>query len=116
MTNELSPVIRIRRSREEIQNWVRAYRESKLSLEQFARQNKLPQSSLYGWVRRHPAVPVSAEPWAEVEVSSEARTLLRGLSGSAHYQIVLGNGTVVRLPTGFDLEAVRPLMSMLAQL
>jgi hypothetical protein len=104
---------RSRRRPEEIQVLLRAYRQSNQTQREFAQQHGVPLATLTNWLRRFPVEPSPPVTWAEVDLNSHSAPLLRASVPGEVYQVVFANGTVLRLPSGFEPEAVRHLVQML---
>lgn len=100
-----------------LESWVR----SGLPLAQFARREGIAEKTMYRWRQRlgvgdrhlrrgRPPVGEVPPPSMFTEVSKLAR---RGTSATMMFEVVLSDGTTVRVPEHFDPETLRILVTML---
>jgi hypothetical protein len=95
---------------------VAEYRASGLSQMAFAREKGLSASTLQSWTRKSRGVPPRAGGASLVPVR------LRPNAGAAlcmaardGFEIVLGSGRLLRVPSGFDGAEVKALIEILEQ-
>ena len=105
---------RIRRGAEFWQRAVRRWQQSGLSAAAFCRRAGLPASSLRYWHRKlreteTPGPDPSAGALVPVEVVSSSSS---GLDPSV-FEVLLPTGQILRVPAGFDVEALRALIAVL---
>ena len=98
----------------QIQDLLRVYRQSHQTQRAFAQQHGVSLATLTSWLRRFPVPPAAPVAWAEVKRSApELPPRPASAPSVAGYQVVLANGTVLRLPPDFDPLAVRQLVQQL---
>jgi transposase-like protein len=104
-----------RRSPEQIQGLLQAYRHSNQTQRDFARKHGVALATLTNWLRRFPTEPAPPVAWAEVDLSTHSASLLKTPPASEVYQVILPSGTVLRLPIRFDPERVCHLVQLLTR-
>jgi len=108
---------------EEMRVVVERWSRSGLPLAQFARREGIAQKSLYRWRRRlgvgdrqvrrgrPPVGVVGVAPSMFTEVS----TSLGRATSTTMFEVVLGDGTMVRVPGQFDPNSLRVLLATLRE-
>jgi len=102
-------ILRIHRSQEEITRIVEGFQGSSLSLTAYAKSENVPQTSLNTWVRKSrlkPGRSTGDTPLIPVHLID------RGVTGSAGLEVVLENGRVIKVPTGFDPDALAQVLQV----
>jgi transposase-like protein len=101
---------RPRWSEEEAREVLEALERSGQSVGAFAADHDLDPQRLYCW-RRRLGVCAEATTFEELVVRAPAA---RGAADSSRFEILLRSGTVVRVPAGFDAEALASLLTVVA--
>lgn len=111
-------------------NHIRRWLKSKIGVRDYCDHHRLAEGSFYRWRRtlalrglvpwKNSATATSATPaFVSVQVatltSSTASSTAMRSSASSALEVVLGNGRVVRVPTGFDAETLRRLVGTLEE-
>jgi hypothetical protein len=107
-----------RTSAEEWQKRVERWRESGLSADQFAAELGINAGTLRFWqykLAKMKRGDGGAERASKKEVTSTATAFVEVRSGSndARFELELGNGRRIRVPTSFDPKALEQLLAVL---
>ena len=92
---------------------VRAWKKSSLTARHYAEQERISHWSLYGWASAMNRMPATEEapsflPVRVVEAAVSVQAPAEGPASAAGSQVdlMLGNGRVVRVRSGFDPETL----------
>ena len=104
---------RQRRSADEIQALLSAYRSSGLTQREFADQNRLRFSTFTYWLRRYRDTESSGEGNGLIRVMLKDEPAHPG-GGDPHLELVTPSGWTLRIPAGFPTEPTERLLALLA--
>lgn len=102
---------------------VERWRESGLTAQEFAVETGLNKNTLVHWSWKlgragdvGPVLPSKKAQWVEVvgvaspDVADTPTENSGPIGGGGHFELILGKGRVVRVPTDFDAAALRRLL------
>ena len=103
--------MRPRKTPEQREEILAAYRQTSLSSQQFARRHGIAASTLFGWLRQSAGPPSSdAAEWIEVP------NLIGGRPSTSTYRLSFANGVSVDVPVGFQPDEVLTLAEVVNRL
>jgi hypothetical protein len=119
---------RVKRDHRKEQFWrrlLRRWRRSGLTIRDFCFEHEVSEASFFAWRRiiaerdreaawSKPSSGTQQSPHAKQEPSFVPVRVLPSL-GVTSLEVVLGQGRVVRVPTGFDAATLRQLLALLEE-
>lgn len=103
-----------KKTEEERRRLLSEFERSGLSLKKFAKQVGVGHTTLWRW--RHQAANTAADtqgPFTSVETGIFKELQVTPETVAAEFEVVLTNGTTVRVPAGFDPDGLRILLMTL---
>jgi transposase-like protein len=104
---------RVRRSAAYWARAVRRWQRSGLSVAAFCQQEGLPASSFRYWQHKVSSEGAERDPGEATMVPVEVVTSVSPAMDRSVFEVLLRSGDVLRVPSGFDPEALRVLVAVL---
>ncbi len=104
-----SKIPRIHRSKKEIKRIVEGFKASDLSMSSYAKTMKVPQTSLCTWIHKSKLMTKGTRGDSSL---IPVHLVEKMASSSPVFEVVLENNRVIKVPPGFDPDALAQILQI----